>query len=153
MSWPRRGGPGRVSGHPAATGRVTDYLGLEDTVSIAAIAVGALPVVRTVGLLDSACHRLAAQAWGDVAYPGLLTEAAALPQSPTNNHALVDADECIAWLATVVFLRLNGATVTAVDGYDSDPARMVLAVATDELGDAAASRAALTDMVSSRQSW
>jgi death-on-curing protein len=76
--------------------------------------MGAPPVVRDMGLLDWACHRPAAQAWGDDA-------------SLTNNHALIDGNKRTAWLATVVFLRLNGAAVTAVDGYDSAPARMVLA--------------------------
>ena len=127
---------------------MTEYLSVEDVLAIAAIAIGAVPLIRDVGLLDSACHRPAAQAWGDDAYPDLLTKAAALLQSLTNNHALVDGNKRTAWLATVVFLRLNGATVTAVDGYDSFPARMVLAVATAELRDVATIRAALAEMVS-----
>ncbi|MGI8592034.1 MAG: type II toxin-antitoxin system death-on-curing family toxin [Nakamurella sp.] len=128
---------------------MTEYLGLEDVLGIAAIAIGALPAVRDIGLLDSACHRPAAQAWGDDAYPDPLSKAAALLQSLTNNHALIDGNKRTAWLATVVFLRLNGATVTAVDGYDSDPARMVLAVATGDLRDVPTIRAALREMVSS----
>jgi death-on-curing protein len=112
---------------------VTEYLSLEDVLGIAAIATGVVPAVRDLGLLDSACHRPAAQAWGDDAYPDLLSKAAALLQSLTNNHALVDGNRRTAWLATVVFLRLNGAIVTAIDGYDSGPARMVLAVAMGEL--------------------
>lgn len=74
-----------------------------------------------MGLLDSACHRPAAQAWGHHAYPDLLSKAAALLQSLTNNHALVGGNKRTAGLATVVLLRLKGATVTAVDGYDDPP--------------------------------
>jgi death on curing protein len=35
-------------------------------------------------------------------------KAAALLQSMTKNHALVDGNKRIAWLATVVFCYLNG---------------------------------------------
>ena len=122
---------------------MTDYLSLEDVLGTAAIAIGAWPAVRDLGLLDSACHRPAAQAWGDDAYADLLVKAAALLPSLTNNDALLDGNKRTAWLATVVFLRLNGATVTAFDGYDSVPARMVRAVAAGELRDVASIRAAL----------
>lgn len=44
-------------------------------------------------------------------------------QSLTDNRALVDANERTAWLATVVFLRLNGGWVTAPDAYDGIAAR------------------------------
>ena len=39
-------------------------------------------------------------------------KAAALLQSLVKNHALVDGNERLAWLATTVFLDVNGSTLT-----------------------------------------
>lgn len=69
--------------------------------------LGAGPV-RDVGLLDSALGRPQATVFGADAYPTLRLKAAALLQSIAGNHALVDGNERLAWLATVVFLDING---------------------------------------------
>ena len=72
--------------------------------------------VRDVGLLESACARPRASVLGDAAYPTLELKAAALLHSLVRNHGLVDGNERLAWLATVVFLDLNGHTVELDDG-------------------------------------
>jgi death-on-curing protein len=54
-------------------------------------------------------------AFGVDAYPTVETKAAALLHSLVRNHALVDGNERLAWLASVVFLGLNGRTVELSD--------------------------------------
>jgi death on curing protein len=63
---------------------------------------------KAVGLLDAAVNRPGASAFGDDAYRSLDLKAAARLHSLTNNHALIDANTWLAWLATVVFCDLNG---------------------------------------------
>lgn len=64
--------------------------------------------VRDVGLLDSAGSRPRSSAFGADAYPTIPEKAAALLHSLAANHPLVDGNKRLAWLATVVFLDLNG---------------------------------------------
>ncbi|MBN9608760.1 MAG: Fic family protein [Actinobacteria bacterium] len=109
------------------------YLTVEDVFEIGEVAFGGSVTARDVGLLDSACQRPAASAFGVDAYPTLLEKAAALLHSLTANHALIDGNKRTAWLSTVVFLRLNGARVIVPDGYDGPAARLVLAIADGSL--------------------
>jgi death-on-curing protein len=82
------------------------YLDLDDLLGLVR-ALGAGPV-RDVGLLDAAAARPRSSAFGEDAYPDLATKAAALLHSIARNHALVDGNKRLAWLAAVVFLDLNG---------------------------------------------
>ena len=85
-----------------------EYLDLEDLLGLVqALRVGP---VRDVGLLDSAAARPRSSALGENAYPSLDLKAAALLHSIARNHALVDGNKRLAWLATVVFLDLNDQT-------------------------------------------
>ena len=83
-----------------------EYLDLEDLLALVRI-LGTGPV-RDVGLLDSAAARPRAQPFGHDAYPTLSLKAAALLHSLVGNHALVDGNKRLGWLAAVVFLDLNG---------------------------------------------
>jgi death on curing protein len=83
-----------------------EYLDLEDLLSLLRV-LGAGPVAD-LGLLDSAAGRPRASAFGEEAYPTLTLKAAALLHSLARNHPLVDGNKRLAWLATVVFLDLNG---------------------------------------------
>jgi death-on-curing protein len=85
-----------------------EYLDLEDALRLVR-TLGAGPV-RDVGLLDSAMGRPRSSAFGQDAYPTLALKSAALLHSLARNHALVDGNKRLAWLATVVFLDLNGHT-------------------------------------------
>lgn len=49
------------------------------------------------------------------AYPDLDTKAAVLLDSVVRNHALVDGNKRLGWLATVVFDGLNDVTIDAPD--------------------------------------
>src|SRR6202046_3300761 len=82
-----------------------EYLNLEDILGLVR-ALGIGPV-RDVGLLDSAVSRPQSSAFGEDAYPSVSLKAAALLQSLVNNHALIDGNKRLGWLATVVFLDLN----------------------------------------------
>jgi death on curing protein len=83
-----------------------EYLDLEDVVEMMRM-LGVGPI-RDVGLLDSAVSRPRSSAFGEDAYETLSLKAAALLHSMTKNHALVDGNKRLAWLATVVFSDLNG---------------------------------------------
>ncbi len=83
-----------------------EYLDLEDLLGLVR-ALGTGPV-RDIGLLDSAAARPRSAAFGEDAYGSLSLKAAALLHSLVGNHALVDGNKRLGWLATVVFLDLNG---------------------------------------------
>ncbi len=85
-----------------------EFLDLDDLVELARRLLGDPPPVRDIGLLGSAAARPQTAAFGEDAYPDLVTKAAALLQSIVNNHALVDGNKRLGWLATAVFLELNG---------------------------------------------
>ena len=95
------------------------YLGLDDLYDVIRFATGGEPVVRDVGLLQSALHRPMAGAFGEEAYPTIARKAAALLESLARNHGLVDGNKRSAWIATWLFLRLNGLRLPPADGaYD-----------------------------------
>lgn len=89
-----------------------EYLDVEDLLSLAATLLGQPPPVRDLGLLGAAAARPSASAFGEDAYPDLWTKAAALLQSLVKNHPLIDGNKRLGWLATAVFLELNGVDVT-----------------------------------------
>ena len=90
-----------------------EYLDLEDLLQLVR-RLGIGPV-RDVGLLDSAAARPRSSAFGEDAYPSISLKAAALLHSITINHALVDGNKRLAWLATTVFLDLHGRTPVLSD--------------------------------------
>jgi death on curing protein len=90
-----------------------EFLDLEDLIVLVR-RLGAGPI-RDVGLLEAACARPRTSLIGVDAYPTLAGKAAALLPSIVANHALVDGNKRLGWLATIVFLDLNGASVTLAD--------------------------------------
>ena len=92
-----------------------DYLDLDDLLALASALLGNPPPIRDVGLLGSAAARPQTTAFGADAYPDLWAKAAALLQSILKNHALVDGNKRLGWLATATFLEINGVRVTDVD--------------------------------------
>ncbi len=105
-----------------------DYLSLEDLLTI--VERYRLQAVRDLGLLDSAAHRPQTSLFGDDAYPSIDEKAAVLLESIVRNHPLIDGNKRLGWIATVMFLELNGLFVDAPldDAYD-----LVIAVATGEM--------------------
>jgi death-on-curing protein len=101
-----------------------EFLDLDDLLSL--IRVLRVGPVLEIGLLDAACARPRSTAFGEDAYPALEAKAAALLHSLARNRALADGNKRLAWLATTVFLDLNGRSV----GLDDEAAfQLVMDVA------------------------
>jgi death on curing protein len=111
---------------------VTEYLDVDDLLTIAQYAIGGEVAVRDHGLLASATARPQASAFGADAYPELHLKAAALLHSLARNHPLVDGNKRLAWLATYVFLEINGHPPLA---SQDDVFDLVMAVAAGTLDD------------------
>ncbi len=90
------------------------YLNLDDLLALTD-GLGAGPV-RDVGLLDSAAHRPQSEYFGTESYTSIELKAAALLHSLVKNHALIDGNKRLAFLATVVFVDLNGCRVELDEG-------------------------------------
>jgi death on curing protein len=82
-------------------------LTVEDLLLIAEEVLGG-PMVRDIGLLDSAAHRPQASAFGQDAYPTIHEKAAALLEAVVRHHALVDGNKRLGWAAAAVFYDLSG---------------------------------------------
>ena len=98
-----------------------EYLELDDLIDLARTLLGDPPPIRDIGLLGSAAARPQTTAFGQDAYPDVITKAGALLQSIVNNHALVDGNKRLGWLAAAVFLELNGVKASSAatnDVYD-----------------------------------
>lgn len=106
-----------------------EYLTLEDLLGLVRL-LGVGPV-RDLGLLDAAIARPRSSAFGEDAYATVKLKAAALLHSIVTNHALVDGNKRLGWLATTVFLDINGETVEL---GDDDAFQLVLDVAEGSLG-------------------
>ncbi|GAA2003347.1 type II toxin-antitoxin system death-on-curing family toxin [Brevibacterium samyangense] len=106
---------------------MTEFLSTEDLLRLTDdLGVGP---VRDVGLIESAAHRPTTVLWGNEAYPSLDDKAAALFESLIRNHALVDGNTRLGWLALIVFSAING---NDLDVEDDEAYDFVIAVASGE---------------------
>ena len=96
----------------------TEFLESDDLIGLARLLLGDPPPIRDAGLLASAAARPQASAFGADAYPDVWTKAAALLQSIVKDRPLVDGNKRLGWLATAVFLELNGVEVTSAPNDD-----------------------------------
>jgi len=97
---------------------VTVFLDLADVLALASRLLGDPPPIRDVGLLESAVARPRTVVFGVEAYETIWTKAAALLQSIVNNHALIDGNKRLGWLATAVFLELNEIPISQASNDD-----------------------------------
>ena len=111
---------------------MTEYLDPDDLLAISRYAIDGEVAVRDHGLLASAAARPQASAFGADAYPGSHLKAAALLHALARNHPLVDGNKRLAWLATYVFLDVNGSPPIATQ---DDVFELVMAVAAGTLDD------------------
>ena len=98
-----------------------EFLDLDDVIELACRLLGDPPPIRDAGLLGSAVARPHTTVAFEDAYPTIWLKAAALLQSIVCNHALIDGNKRLGWLATAVFLEINDASVAAAandDVYD-----------------------------------
>ena len=107
-----------------------EYLTTED-LRLLTRRLGVGPV-RDLGLLDSSAARPRSSAFGEDAYPTIELKAAALMHSVAANQCLDDGNRRLAFLATVVFLDINGC---AVDLTDDEAFSVTMDVASGQLGD------------------
>lgn len=106
------------------------YLTLTELLRVAERALGAEPLIRDIGLLESAVARPGATAFGTDAYSDLDAKAAALLHSLARHHALVDGNERLALSAVIAFYGVNGRrlTLTNDEAYE-----LIMAVASGDL--------------------
>ena len=95
-----------------------EFLDLDDVLDLIRRLLGDPPPIRDIGLLGSAVARPQTAVFGQDAYPNIWSKAAALLQSIVNNHALIDGNKRLGWLATAVFLEINGVSVIHVSNDD-----------------------------------
>jgi len=84
------------------------YLDLDDLLHIAERAIGTAPIVRDLGLLESAAARPRTELFGEPVYPTVALKAAALTLSLVGNHALVDGNKRLGLAGLIAFLGVNG---------------------------------------------
>lgn len=113
------------------SGEPIEYLELDDLLLLATALLGDPPPIRDLGLLSAAVARPRASAFGDDAYPEIWSKAAALLHSLVKNHALVDGNKRLGWLACAVFLDINGIDPTTAS--NDDVFALVMRVAADSI--------------------
>ncbi len=84
-----------------------EFLDLDDVVDLTIALLGYPAAIRDIGLLGSAVARPQTTVFGEDSYPDIWTKAAALLHSIVKNHALLDGNKRLGWLATAVFLEIN----------------------------------------------
>ena len=107
-----------------------EFLSLEDLLDI--VSALKLGPVRDLGLLNAAALRPQTTLMGQDAYPSTAAKAAALLESLTKNHALIDGNKRLAWAACSIFLSLNTAVIHESVSND-DVYELVIAVASSHV--------------------
>ncbi|MCL4252205.1 MAG: type II toxin-antitoxin system death-on-curing family toxin [Anaerolineae bacterium] len=105
------------------------YLNIVELIIINEELIGGRSQLRDVDLLESAVLRPMTSAFGEDAYLTIHDKAAALFHSLSRNHAFVDGNKRTSVLATILFLQLNGYTVT---WNEEDALNFVLKIAQGE---------------------
>jgi len=95
-----------------------EFLDLDDILAICSTLFVDPPPIRDIGLLGAAVARPQTTLGDSDAYPSLTEKAAALLQSIVSNHAIVDGNKRLGWVATAVFLEINGRSVAHVSNDD-----------------------------------
>jgi death-on-curing protein len=116
------------------------FLDLGLLAHVAERALGAAPVVRDYGLLESALARTQASAFGADVYGSIHEKAAALLHSLARNRALIDGNKRLSLAATIAFYGMNGLGLTLTN---DEAYRLVMSVASGELDDVGAIAAVL----------
>ena len=107
-----------------------EFLSLEDLLDIvSALKIGP---VRDLGLLNAAALRPQTTLMGQDAYPSTTAKAAALLESLTKNHALIDGNKRLGWAACSIFSSLNALTIQETVSND-DVYELVIAVASSQI--------------------
>lgn len=92
-------------------------------------AEGLKPVVRDLGLLESALARANMTSYGQELYPGIHLKMAATLDSVNRNHPLIDGNKRLGWLIVAATYRVNGYGDPACSVDDQES--FVLKIASD----------------------
>lgn len=111
---------------------MTEHLTLDDLLAAAEAVLGQPPRVLDYGLLEAAIARTQATVYGDDAYPDLDVKAGALLHSIVRNHALVDGNKRLGWIAARLLYLLNRADLRAPE---DEAFALVIAVADGSVRD------------------
>lgn len=103
------------------------YLNVVELIIINEELIGKGSQLRDVDLLEAAILRPQASAFGEDAYPTIIDKAAAFFHSLSRNHAFVDGNKRTSTVALLVFLEINGYTIT---WNPEDALEFILEVAT-----------------------
>lgn len=120
------------------------HLTVEEVLHIATRVLGGEPMVRDVGLIESAVARPQATVFGDDAYPTVHQKAAALLHSLVQNHPLVDGNKRLGLAATIVFYAVNGWRFEATNDEAYD---LIIEIASSRLDEVPAIAARLEGLV------
>jgi death-on-curing protein len=112
----------------------------DELLAIAERILGHPAEIRDRGLLESAAGRPTVTVFGQDAYPSPYDKAAALLHSLVRNHALVDGNKRLGWVAARTLLQLAGADTPLAE---DEAYELVMAIATGELDDLGAIAARL----------
>ncbi|MCJ1712832.1 type II toxin-antitoxin system death-on-curing family toxin [Curtobacterium sp. VKM Ac-2922] len=108
------------------------HLTLDEALHVVRRTVGSDALVRDPGLLQAAVARPAATVGRQDVSPTLVDKAAALVHSTVRNRALVDGDERLGRMLLVVFLGVNGRTLTMSNDQEC---AFIVAIADGRLDD------------------
>lgn len=104
-------------------------LNLSKLLAIAEEYFGSPLPVRDIGLLESAATQPYVTVFGEDAYPEVWDKAAVLLRAIVSNHALVDGNKRLGWLAATAFLTRAGYSTGHIS--PSDAVEFVNRVATE----------------------
>lgn len=121
------------------------YLSAEDIVAIGRATIGDHLIVRDHGLVASAAARPATTTFGVDPYPTVLDKAAALLHSLTASRPFMDGNKRTAFVATDVFLKLNGMMFDPA--AENDLFALMIGIATHDVDDVAAIVKMITPLV------
>lgn len=120
------------------------FLTVEEILHIASRVLGGEPMLRDVGLIESAAARPQATVFGDDAYPSIHEKAAALLQSLVQHHPLVDGNKRLGLASVAVFYAVNGRRLTATN---DEAYELVMSIARSEVRDIDALARSLSGLV------
>jgi len=110
-----------------------EYLSVEDVLSIhrnIIDQIGGSHGIRDMGTLESAVSQPMATFAGNDLYVGIVDKASAFGFSLISNHPFIDGNKRVGYVATRIFLKLNGFDIF---GRTEDKEALILAVAAGEV--------------------
>lgn len=106
---------------------MTVYLSVDRVIELHGLAAGSVPIIDRA-TLEGAVARCQAGFGGEDAFPRVVDKAAALLHGIASTQCFQDGNKRAAWLATVVFLELNGVDLPEISDIEAEAFVMAVAV-------------------------